>query len=680
MNDKLTDEKSALDKNEEDVIKQLGAAFQKNQALFPKTDFLVDDATRNELKKIADEILKQVAAGVQAQYDKEVKNVKNNPLAPLYKATKTSSYEELVNSLGGFLPNFSHPGDAKLDETKDYVKQPGVLHFGLPEYRFFGLGSKQNDYSNVSSMRLITDKSFVRKVADNLISYVGTPYRGTTASYRPETNTLVYSGGFPFYATVQSSNGSVLSPSFFFAQFHRMMQSVTNIFTDGIMPNYLNNQYDNGQYGIYLRMEAPEGTNPNDFVKTLSLEKTKFGAQMDFNINLSADQVITRIPGLDDVISASIGIPISGYAGSAVDYLLSIVLDQVNEQQGTNYSIRGLDSPFYPITLYPNDIKTNIKEDPRGMYFLVRGSELKDFTSRYIQAKILVTKFFMNALSWGGNIVGGAYGYLNFDLDQFPGNLSSQEMKALLGTGSAQSRAIRGYADNSPFKVLTRGQLPPAPDGRLAMRLNSLDAEAMLSKKNEFYPNGDLGRDIVIDRNKMYDNEMRTESVKTWRAYISPFDKLHKLNTKNVWSSVAEWREVKGEEHVLPGADLDHRNITLGVGEKFYNMHARFDRVIDYFTGDVLLDHDGSHPTDEVKGLKFVKSVDPEGQKTRKADFDIYNRPFTVYYTGQMKLRDGSVIALRPTSVSVMQLNEDLLNEVNQSVGMLMKTFKSTWS
>lgn len=667
MKDKKEGGMTTRDKDEQAVIKQLGEAFKKEQTLFPQADLVIDEGTRDQLKKIAEEILNEVAEGVAAQYDENNEKAgQNNPLEPLYKATKTSSYEELVDSLGGFLPNFAHPGDAKLNETKDYVKKPGVLEFGVPEYRFFGMGSKQNDYSNVSSMRLITDKSFVRKVADNLISYIGTPYRGTTASYRPETNTLVYSGGFPFYAVVQSSNGSVLSPSFFFAQFNRMLQTVSNMLTNGWVPNYLNNQYDAGQYGIYLRMEAPEGTNPNDFVKTLSLDKTKFGAQMDFNINLSVDELLNRVPGLEKVISASIGIPISGYAGSAVDYLLAHVLNQVNEKEGTNYSVRGMDSPFYPITLYPNDIKTNVKEDPRGMYFLVCGSELKDFSSRYVQAKILVTKFFMNALSWGGNIVGGAYGYLNFDLDQFPGNLSSHEMKKLLGKGAAQSDAMNGYADNSPYKVLTRGQLPPAPNGRLNMKLNSLDANAMLSKKNKFYSDGDLGRDIAIDKNKMHDNELKTEDVKTWRAYISPFDKLEKLNTKTVASSVTEWPEVKGEDRVLPGADLDHRKITMAVGERFYNMHDRFDRVIDYFTGDVLLDKNGFHPNDEVKGIKLVKSVDPEGQKTSEADFDIYNRPFTVYYTGQMKLRDGSIIALRPTAVSVLQPNEDFVNELNQ--------------
>ncbi|MBS9337885.1 hypothetical protein [Fructobacillus parabroussonetiae] len=314
-----------------------------------------------------------------------------------------------------------------------------------------------------------------------------------------------------------------------------------------------------------------------------------------------------------------------------------------------------MDSPFYPITLYPKDIKTNLKEDPKGIYLLVRGAELKDFDSLYLQAKILLTKFFMNALSWGGNIVGGAYGYLIFDIDRYSGNLSTEEMKKIYGEKAAESKVLAGFADDSPMKVLTRGQLPPQPDGQLRFALNSIDANAMLSKKSEYYDHGDLGRDIAIDRNKIHDNQMVTDSIATWRAYISPFDQQGQYNTKAIASSAAEFAEVKDEKQVLPGRDLDHRELVLPAGENFFSERDRFDRVIDFFDGSVLLDGQGVHPTQAVKTVRLVKSVDPEGKRTKKEDFEIYDRPFTVYYTGEMVLTSGQRIALRPTQLVLTQ-------------------------
>ncbi|WP_338344777.1 hypothetical protein [Fructobacillus fructosus] len=418
----------------------------------------------------------------------------------------------------------------------------------------------------------MTDKSFVRQVADYLISIVGTPYKGTKTSYMPENKTLAYSGGFPFYAVIQSTNDSLLSPSYYFGQLNRTLQAVTNLVTLGIVDNELNNNYEDGQYGIYLRIAVPDGVDPNTFIKSLNLTKTKFGAQMDFNVNLSIDEVLNKIPGVRAMISSSVGLPISGYAGSIVDYLLSSVIAQINEKYATDLKVRGVDSPF---------------------------------------------------------------------------------------------------------KILTRGQLPPQPDGRLNFALNSIDANAMLSKQSEYYRHGDIGRDIAVDRNKIHDNQMVTDSIATWRAYISPFDQKDTYNKKAVESSVAEFTKAKGMNHVLPGVDLDHRTIVLKPGETFYDERDRFDRVIDFFDGQVLVDKDGFHPNQVVQDVHLVKSVDPEGQRTKESNFAIYDRPFTVFYTGDMTLKNGQRIALRPTKITVTQPSDTkataLVSERGQAFNQLKK-------
>ncbi|MBS9335876.1 hypothetical protein [Fructobacillus papyrifericola] len=657
----------------------LGQSHQQDQEVLPASDLIVSERNKRDLQDVARSIMTMVEDKIKqasGQAQTTSSNPNNDPLTPLYQATKTSTYEELVTALGNFLPNFAHPGEGTLDVNHEHVDKPGVMTFGVPDYAWFGYGSQRNDYSNVSYMRLVTDKSFVRSVADHLFSLLGTPYKGTKTNYMPENKALAFSGGFPFYAVIQSSNGSLLSPTYYFGQLNRTLQAITNLFTFGLIDNELNNNYNDGQYGIYLRMEVPDGTDPDTFVKTLNLNKTKFGAQMDFNVNLSIDEILNRIPGVRTLVSSSLGVPISGYAGSIVDYLLGSVIDQVNEKYGTDLKVRGVDSPFYPITLYPKDIKTNVQEDPKGIYFLVRGAELKDFDSLYLQAKILLTKFFMNALSWGGNIVGGAYGYLNFDIDQYPGNLSSKEMKKLYGS-AADSKVLAGFADNSPFKILTRGQLPPQPGGQLQLAWNSIDANAMLSKESQYYDHGDLGRDLAVDRNKIHDNQMVTDSITTWRAYISPFDQMGDYNQKAIASSVAEFEEVKGVDRVLPGRDLDHRELVFSAGESFYQERDRFDRVIDYFDGKVLLDGQGVHPTDKVKNVHLVKSLDPEGRFTKESDFAIYDRAFTVYYSGDMELANGKRIALRPTKVSVTQksgaVNHEQVNNRIQAYGQVAK-------
>lgn len=670
---------SVTEKKTEDG--QVAVATSTRKEPLPASDLIVSERNKRDLKDVARSILQLVEEKLNEATNEQKgaysSNPNNDPLAPLYVATKTSSYEDLVTELGNFLPNFAHPGQGQLDDNDLHVEKPGEMTFGVPDYAWFGYGGQQNDYSNISYMRLVTDKSFVRQVADYLISVVGTPYKGTKTSYMPENKTLAYSGGFPFYAVIQSTNDSLLSPSYYFGQLNRTLQAVTNLFTLGIVDNELNNNYEDGQYGIYLRMAVPDGVDPNTFIKSLNLTKTKFGAQMDFNVNLSIDEVLNKIPGVRAMISSSVGLPISGYAGSIVDYLLSSVIAQINEKYATDLKVRGVDSPFYPITLYPKDIKTNVKEDPHGIYLLIRGAELKDFDSLYLRAKILLTKFFMNALSWGGNIVGGAYGYLNFDIDHYQGNMSSEEMAAIYGKEQAQSKGLAEFADDSPFKILTRGQLPPQPDGRLNFALNSIDANAMLSKQSEYYRHGDIGRDIAVDRNKIHDNQMVTDSIATWRAYISPFDQKDTYNKKAVESSVAEFTEAKGMNHVLPGVDLDHRTIVLKPGETFYDERDRFDRVIDFFDGQVLVDKDGFHPNQVVQDVHLVKSVDPEGQRTKESDFAIYDRPFTVFYTGDMTLKNGQRIALRPTKITVTQPSDTkataLVSERGQAFNQLKK-------
>ncbi|WP_143404248.1 coiled-coil domain-containing protein [Fructobacillus pseudoficulneus] len=122
-----------------------------------------------------------------------------------------------------------------------------------------------------------------------------------------------------------------------------------------------------------------------------------------------------------------------------------------------------------------------------------------------------------------------------------------------------------------------------------------------------------------------------------------------------------------GQDHVLAGRDLDHRMVVLADGENFYDQLDRFDRVIDYFDHSVLLDGQGQHPSQAVKSVRLVRSVDPAGHKTSREDFAIYNRPFTVYYQGEMTLADGQVIPLRPTQLKVLQKNQSVASNVDQA-------------
>ncbi|USS92290.1 DUF1542 domain-containing protein [Fructobacillus americanaquae] len=169
-----------------------------------------------------------------------------------------------------------------------------------------------------------------------------------------------------------------------------------------------------------------------------------------------------------------------------------------------------------------------------------------------------------------------------------------------------------------------------------------------------------MGRDIALRRaDQKTVHPLPLSKVPTWRAYISLFDKEKVLNTKKVAGHSEEWAEVPHQEQVLLGQDLDHRVIKLSNGQNFYDQAGRFDRVIDYFDHQVLLDDQGFHPSKNVQSIRLVRSVDPAGQKTSWQDFAIYNRPFTVYYHGEMTLNNGETIPLRPTQLTVFQENLD---------------------
>ncbi|MBS9334804.1 DUF1542 domain-containing protein [Fructobacillus sp. M1-13] len=655
--------------NDQAVKDVLSKAYQQDQDLLPESDLIVSKQDKQELSEVAKEILTQVSTDLKTDEKTGYSsNPNNDPLQPIYELTKTSSFEELVDKLGGYLPNFAYPGHTQMDEFENYVNQPAVMQFQKPAYFLFGLGGQQNDYSQVSYMRLKTDKAFVKSVADKLKKLAnGGAYEGTSMTYLPVSKTLAYSGGLPFYAVLQSSNGSLLSPNFYLTNIEEVMQSIGSIATGGRLHSYIDRDYEDGRYGIYLRLEAPEGTDPNTFVKMLNLDKAKFGAQMDFNVNFGIDKLMQQIPGIDEYVQRTIGVSLSGYQGSVLDLLTQSALWEINHEAGTHVSEKGAESPFYPITLYPNDIKTNVKEDPRGVYLLVRGAELSQFDSTYLKAKIMVTKFVMNSMAWVGDIAGAAYGYLNFDVDRYEGNPSAAELKQ---NGISTADPLMAYADNSPYKILTRGQLPPHADGRLTVKANSIDANGLVSSKKHSWPHGgNFGTDLAVVPDKIHDHALQTSPIATWRAYISPIDQKHSYNLKKVTASSAEWVEEKGQREVLPGRDFDNRRLILDDGDSFYGNRDRFDRVIDYFTGDVLLDKDGFHENDQVQSIKLVKSTDPDGQLTKESDFAIYNRPFTVYYSGETTLSSGERIPLRTTKMTVVQQDSkhvDLLTDLRQ--------------
>ncbi|MDF7637089.1 hypothetical protein PT274_02250 [Leuconostocaceae bacterium ESL0958] len=602
------------------------------------------------------------------------------PMVPVRKAISPdgiysregTAYEAITKSVGGYPANTDHPGDAQLDDGKQYVDRPGKMDFGEEKYSY--LSGVTNDYANVSVMRLTTDESAIGKLLDSLKKIYGGQVKGSETNYYPDQNTLSYGGGFPFSANIISNNHSMLNPAYYYEAVKSTVASITNVLSLGLVQNKLNQNYDQGQYGIYLRMEMPEGVNPEEFVKTLNLKNTHFGSQMDLNVTLGLDRLIRQVPGLTTIISTALGLPISGYGGSIGDAILGRAIDAVNKEHGTHYSLAGLDSPFYPITLYPKDIKTNVAKDPRGLYLLVRGDNLKHHNGAFLQAKVLITKLFMNLLSWGGNIKGGAYGYLNFDLDRYTGNWSQSELKERFGADSKQYQELAPYADDSPHKVLTRGQLPPDPTGAVATTMYALDAETMVSKEEKDYGGqGDLGRDIAIKKDKLKANPLPFSSVPTWRAYISPRDTAGQLNSQKVTTNGPQWAEWAGMTDGLPGSDLDHRMVTL-VDEKFMDNPYRFDHVVDYFDKHYWV-YGSEQVSDQlVKQVTIKKSLDPQGQITDPAAFEIYDRPFTVYYTGTMTLQNGKVLPLRGTQLRVLQKRsanadpaQNALNQMKQA-------------
>ncbi|CAK1223183.1 Uncharacterized membrane protein YhgE [Fructobacillus cardui] len=606
---------------------------------------------------------KPVDKGGQSKNSGET-DLARQPLPSLYEQT-TDAYEKLVKSLQASEPNVNGSGDAVLDSDQRHIAKAGQMIFGEPDKPLLGLIGTKNDYSNVSQMRLMADESFTQKIMDRVKGIFGENQKGTKTSYFPSQNTLVLGGGMPLTASIYSSNNAPLNPETYYKMFQATLSSVANVLSLGMVNDKLTNNYDQGQYGIYLRVAVPHGVDPNEFVKTLNLDSTRFAAEMNFNVTLGIDRLIEAIPGLSQILSQGLGLPVSGNVGSLVDAVLGRVVDQLNQKYGTNLSFKNSDSPFYPITIYPKATKVNNQDDPAALYLLVRGDELNRYSGVVTEAKIILTKFFMEALSWGGNIKGGAYGYLNFDLSRYQGNMSSQEMQKYYnadGQHPERLADLKVYADDSPYKVLTRYQLPPQQYGQAFLSLNLMDSNDMLSRSSHDYGgNGDLGRDVVLKRaDQKTVHPLPVSKVPTWRAYISLFDQEKVLNTKEVAGHSEEWAEVDHQDRVLPGQDLDHRIVKLANGQNFYDQASRFDRVIDYFDHQVLLDEKGFHPSQNVQSLRLARSVDPAGQKNSREDFAIYNRPFTVYYNGEMTLTNGQVVPLRPTKLTVFQENQTL--------------------
>ncbi|GIC69963.1 DUF1542 domain-containing protein [Fructobacillus tropaeoli] len=591
-------------------------------------------------------------------------DVAQQPLPSLYEQT-TDAYEKLVTALKTSEPNLNGGGDAVLDSDQSHIAQAGQMIFGEPDKSLLGLTGIKNDYSNVSEMHLMVDDSFTQKITEHVKEIFGENQKTTKTSYFPIQNSLVLGGGMPLTANIYPSNDPVLSPGRYYKMLQATLSSVANVLSAGMVDDKLTSNYDRGQYGVYLRVAVPRGVDPNEFVKTLNLDSTRFAAEMNFNATLGLDRLTNMVPGLNQILSQSLGVPFSGNVGSLVDAVLGKTVAQLNEKYGTNLSFKNSDSPFYPITIYPKATKVSNQDDPVAVYLLVRGDELNRYSGAVTEAKIILTKFFMETLSWAGNIKGGAYGYLNFDLNRYPGNMSSQEMeKHYNADGEHQQRLadLEVYADNSPYKILTRHQLPPQKFGHAFLSLNLMDSNDMLSRSSHDYgKEGDLGRDIALKRADQKEvHPLPLSKVPTWRAYISLFDQKKVLNTKEVAGHSEEWEEVNHQERVLPGQDLDHRVVTLADGQNFYDQASRFDRVIDYFDHQVLLDEQGFHPSQNVQSLRLARSVDPAGQRTSREDFAIYNRPFTVYYSGEMTLKNGEVVPLRPTKLTVFQENQAL--------------------
>ncbi|USS92291.1 hypothetical protein [Fructobacillus americanaquae] len=362
----------------------------------------------------------------------------------MYEQT-TDAYEKLVRSLKTSEPNLNGGGDAVLDSDQRHIAKAGQMIFGEPDNSLLGLGSAKNDYSNVSQMRLMVDDSYTQKLTDQVRSLLGEEQKASRTSYFPNQNALVLGGGMPLTANIYSSNESSLNSERYYKMLQATLSAVANVLSVGMVHDKLTNNYDQGQYGVYLRVAVPAGVDPNEFLKTLNLDSSRFAAEMNFSATLGIDRLVSTIPGLSKILSQGLGLPVSGNIGSIVDLVLGNTVSQLNEKYGTNLSFKNSDSPFYPITIYPKATKVNDQEDPNALYLLVRGDELNHYSSAVTEAKILLTKFFMETLSWAGNIQGSAYGYLNFDLNRYSGNMSSQEMKKTLQCRWSTPATAGGY-------------------------------------------------------------------------------------------------------------------------------------------------------------------------------------------------------------------------------------------
>lgn len=205
-------------------------------------------------------------------------NLAKQPLLSLYEQT-TDAYEKLVRSLKTSEPNLNGGGDAVLDSDQRHIAKAGQMIFDEPDNSLLGLGSAKNDYSNVSQMRLMVDDSYTQKLTDQVRSLLGEEQKASRTSYFQNQNALVLGGGMPLTANIYSSNESSLNPERYYKMLQATLSAVANVLSVGMVHDKLTNNYDQGQYGVYLRIAVPAGVDPNEFLKTLNLDSSRFAAE-----------------------------------------------------------------------------------------------------------------------------------------------------------------------------------------------------------------------------------------------------------------------------------------------------------------------------------------------------------------------------------------------------------------
>ncbi|MBS9334803.1 DUF1542 domain-containing protein [Fructobacillus sp. M1-13] len=569
---------------------------------------------------------------------------------------KSSNYEREASVLGGQSPLIRQGGNAQLSSDGNRINLAGKTAYSRPDYGFFGLEGKLNDYANVSLLRLNIQDNYSGNLQPDFQKAVGDDGKKTINDYHEATNTLSYAAAFPYALTIKNADsGGFFSGSYFVKFFENTLSALSSLFTTGNDQTDLYNEYNLGEYGAYIRLQTPDGVDPNDWVKTLNLNQTNFGSKTDINAVQALREMLNNSSSLRRSVARSLGAN-NRTNEYLAEELLQNVLVQINGHYGTKLVLDDTKNIALPLTLSAKDVKINTEKDPNGLYLMVRGAGATDSASPTDQARYALAKFILKAMSTGGTIPGGVLGYMNFNMSQYSGNLSTSEINQYYGGNSQTAKEQAVGADDSPNKILTKGQLPPAKNGRFELKSNVLDTGQLLSTHSKSYGNnGDIGDDLSIHADQIGANALNSASTATWRGYISLNDNQQTLNTKSIIGHPEEWEETPGSRRALNGTDLDHRSVSFSAGQTFWANKDRFDRVIDYFDHTVLLDAKGVHPTADVKDVKLVKSVDPDGKKTAQSDFEIYDRPFTVYYSGQMTLSDGSVIPLRKTQMTVFQ-------------------------